>query len=263
MTDTSKVWNQQVATVGTALVFTVPPYDYYKICTVQTINDTPTEVGGVYKTVDYGQTLFIDIIDKKSLAFAQSVLNNHQEAEALSVGDETIIVVGGHDWIMQVGRIDSANHIIDFVSKYIYAKTTLRTYYGSSEARTIAQSFYTAIAQKDKQYIKEMTREYGRSGTSWTRYTDYVWIPTSIEAANTEGSSWDPPTGMFTQLPIFTTQASRIRQYEGVNTAWWTTDEREASGNPTYYIDGSGALQSGAKSNNYGVLPCFRLTADS
>ena len=37
MTDSNKVWNKQVATVGTPLVFTVPCYDYYKICTVQDI----------------------------------------------------------------------------------------------------------------------------------------------------------------------------------------------------------------------------------
>lgn len=114
MTDSSKVWNQQVATVGTALVFTVPCYDYYKICTVQTIDDTPTEIGGDYRTVDYGQTLFIDTLNLNSLAGHQGLLNAHQHTNKLAIGDEVPITVGGSDWIIQVADFNhySANDIV-------------------------------------------------------------------------------------------------------------------------------------------------------
>ena len=105
--------DKQVVTVGTPVVFDLGFIkDYVKICMVQTINNVETEVGGVYKTLDYGQTIYVGIadFDKHSFAYVQSVLNNHQEVDLLSIGDEfpTKTVIGGTpiDWVMQVGHID-------------------------------------------------------------------------------------------------------------------------------------------------------------
>ena len=153
MTDSNKVWNKTVATVGTALVFTVPCYDYYKICTVQTINDTPTEIGGVYKTVDYGQTLFIDTLNLNTLVGHQGLLNAHQHTNKLAIGDEVTITVGGNDWTMLVGAFDlyDSNEII-YVSKYLYGNAVSTGYtarnqdYSVSNMYGICNTFYSQMS---------------------------------------------------------------------------------------------------------------------
>ena len=263
MTDSNKVWNKTVATVGTALVFTVPCYDYYKICTVQDIGGTPTEIGGVYKTVDYGQTLFIGVADfnPNSLAYVQSVLNNHQENYVLNIGDEKTIKInsGGTptDWTMQIANIDGTNHRVDFVSKDIYSLSVTANNYSSSTLRTNAQAFYNSIDNNDKQYIKEVTRTCRNNSTLIT-YSDYVWVAGLQEIVGD-----DIGCGQ-TQFPIFTTQSSRIKLYNGVANNWWTDDCRQHSSMPEpYYINPSGGYSTWEASDSRGFVPCFRLTADS
>ena len=260
MTDSSKVWNQQVATVGTALVFTVPCYDYYKICTVQTINDTPTEIGGVYKTVDYGQTLFIDVLDEHSFAFVQNALNNHQEVDLLNIGDEfpTKTVIGGTpiDWVMQIGNIDGSSHIVDFVSKYVTSSSFFSNagYTNRTDLQNYLTSFYDNMRESDKRFIKDKTCTY-QEGELRT-IVQKVWIPSRNEVFG------NTPTENNTQLAIFTTQAGRIKTIQGGNASYWQlTSRNNFSSGYTDCVSTTGAVDYTV--NPFPILPCFRLTADS
>ena len=270
MTDSSKVWNQQVATVGTALVFTVPCYDYYKICTVQDIGGVSTEVGGVYKTVDYGQTLFIDVIDKTTLGGIQGILNAHQEGSSLAVGDEVDITVGGNSWTMQVANIDTSNHIVDFVSKNLYSTANWSsggdTWYSNSNACSQADSFYTNISANDKQYIKQkrISCSQAKWGTSASFETldKYVWLPKKVEI---DGIAISGDSSAYSQFAIFTTQANRIKTYNGTAIDWWSCDGASREGNPraANYVNTTGVTNVNGVSEVLGICPCFRLTADS
>lgn len=272
MTDSSKVWNQQVATVGTALVFTVPCYDYYKICTVQTINDTPTEIGGVYKTVDYGQTLFINVLDKTTLGGIQGILNSHTETNFINIGDEVNVRMldsnlQPFNWVMQVGAINLfAPHEVILVSKNIYSKrifNATETEYAYSSLRTYVQSLYDNIVDLDKPYLKDMSRQCFHRSNYYIAYTDKIWIPSFYEIFGS-----NPPAGGVTptilnkQIPIFATQTNRIRRYNGTADRWWTTDFRQAN-DSIDVVNASGSYEFKSWTDSMGVLPCFHLVADS
>ena len=268
MTDSSKVWNQQVATVGTALVFTVPCYDYYKICTVQDISGTPTEIGGVYKTVDYGQTLFIEDLGVNTLRSVQNLLDNHNESQ-LNIGDEVKITIYesgiSDEWIMQVGAIDLySSHEVIFVSKYIWTyyqfhSTNDNIPYANSTLRTKVQSFYGGIDENDRAFLKNLTRDCITKGSRGYSYTDTVWIPNDTELFNVT-SGGDTRI----QYPIFVSQSSRVRTTKNQTaTNYWTTDNTMDNNGYADYCNTSGVMAQATKNNAYGVLPCFRLTADS
>ena len=269
MTDSNKVWNKTVATVGTALVFTVPCYDYYKICTVQTISDVETEIGGEFRTLDYGQTIYVDTLNKATLGGIQSILNAHQELNVLAIGDEVDISVNGSPWTMQVGAIDLYDsHEVIFVSKNLYMRCYMNTggnntYYTTNPVlRTNMQAFYSAIAERDKQYIKSTNKRCVQSaGSNWTSFSDYVYPPNDKELFGV--SDYTPPNTQI-QFPIFTTQSNRIKLYNGEATSWWTCDGY--SGNAHGFRI---AIQNGSRDwtghtyTELGMLPCFTLTADS
>lgn len=244
-------YDKQVVTVGTPLIWETDIYkDYVKICMVQTINDTPTEIGGVYRTVDYGQTLFINVLDKTTLGGIQGILNAHQEGDLLAIGDEVPILVGGSSWIMQVGDIDTTNHAVHFVSKYIYSKASNYYDYKQSNVRTAMQGFYANIDNNDKRYIKEVTRT-----ASYGAYDDYVWCLGAKEVDGINGVASQH------QFPIFTMQSNRIKTYQGNATDWWTQDYQGGSVN--YYITPSGTTSTYNYGSALGIVPCFTLIADS
>ena len=276
MTDSSKVWNQQVATVGTALVFTVPPYDYYKICTVQTINDTPTEIGGVYKTVDYGQTIFIDILDLHSLQGIQGILNAHNENDVLNIGDEVTIKIndGGtpKDWVMLIGGINIYDsHEVILVSK-LATVTTCNGYnsggYSTSPMFSAMSTFYSNIDERDRQFIKQKTINSGNANSVLDVVNAYVWIPTAFESQGASGYGVPDveKSGNNIQFPIFTTQANRVKSTTNVGSGvrWWLASKSKA-GNANYdcsidiYGDGSHSIYSATEH----LVPCFHLVADS
>lgn len=264
MTDSNKVWNKTVATVGTALVFTVPCYDYYKICTVQTINDTPTEIGGVYKTVDYGQTLFINVLDKTTLGGIQGILNAHNENYALNIGDEVTIKVndGGTptDWVMQIAGIDVYNsHDIMFTSKNISKSSISVQYnYATSTLRQYAQDFYADIDNNDKQYIKQVTRSCRNANGTFTNYDDYCFVLGNKETGNV--TSYGVVASQV-QMPLFVTQANRIKTYNGTANAYWTSDDMDTA-NGKIYVKNDGSLAA-TGSIACGLVTSFMLIADS
>lgn len=284
MTDSSKVWNQQVATVGTALVFTVPPYDYYKICTVQDIGGVATEIGGVYKTVDYGQTLFVNVLDKNTLIGMQGILNAHNELASYSIGDEITIKINDgsiRDWKMLVAGINIYNsHEVILVSKYLknsskwYAVSENGVFYSNTTngvARQNCANFYDEIVDNGKQYIKQLqkTCRAAQLTTAWGSFNDYVWIPNIREVTGqstfgTNNQSCQDSSVPKTQFPIFTTQANRIRSTEGGATqSWWTCDGWDTNDAYATNVGTTGALGYTNVANTSYILPCFRLTADS
>lgn len=270
MTDSSKVWNQQVVTVGTALVFTVPCYDYYKICTVQTINDTPTEIGGVYKTVDYGQTLFINVLDKTTLGGIQGILNAHQETELLNIGDEVDITVNGSPCTMQIAGVNLYDsHEVIFVAKNVYSlssfnSTFTNNAYPTSTLRGVVQSIFANINETEKAFIKDMTRYALNYSSTYTQYTDKLWIPSVFELSGVAPFNIPPSVPQY-QFPLFITQASRVKTYQGTAQAWWDSDHGVS---PSYSSGGGivltdGSLNVATENNINGVVFAFRLLADS
>lgn len=275
MTDVTKIWNKTVVTAGTPLIFDVPGKDYYKICTVQEISDVETEIGGVYKTIDYGQTLFINVLDKTTLGGIQSILNNHNEVNLLNIGDEvTIRVVDSGEprsCTLQIAEINLyGSHEATFVAKNIWSLEVFNTAgqsgnYTSSpaELRTKMQAFYNGMSEEDKALLKLVTK-YTSPDTvnsySWTAYTDYVFPLNAYEIFGIDGNN--TPTPIY-QLPIFTTQEKRIKTYNGVATSWWSTDGTLGQYMAIQTVGTNGAKGQTGKTSPAGVVPCFRLTADS
>lgn len=268
--DVSVTEDKTVVTVGTPLYFQVEPYDYYKICMVQTISDVEVEIGGEYTTIDVGQTVLATALNLNTLAGHQGLLNAHQHTNKLAIGDEVPITVGGSDWIMQVADFNhfSSNDIV-YVSKYLYAMGKFysgggEAYYTDGDLRPIAQSFYNNIADKDKQFIKQLTKHQRKtSGTTqeWGEFTDYVWIPNIYEINGT-----DSQYAGLSQFPIFSTQANRVKSYNSSATDWWSCDGNTYNSSPrrAFAITNTGATHNTKpETDTCGVLPCFILTADS
>ena len=275
MTDSSKVWNQQVATVGTALVFTVPPYDYYKICTVQDIGGVATEVGGVYKTVDYGQTLLIDVIDKFSIRGAKSIVNAHQE-DIYSVGDEIPVNISGTDYPFIVAHIRRYfAHDIVLVAKRTYGNSVFNSYggrifYSNSELKSYTDAIGTSMSASDLALITEVARSgHGMYGTT-PYYDDYlakVWCPTAKEVYGSypDSSHYGSPTHESYQFDYFITAGNRVGyDSQGVATTYWTSDGiTTTSDNQAYCIGADGGIYNSVCNQTRGVRPCFIISADS
>lgn len=277
--DSQNVQNKQVVIVGAPVIFEVEPYCYYKICMVQTIDDTPTEIGGVYSTIDLGQTIYVDMLNKNSLQGIQGILNSHTENYALNIGDEVTIKIndGGtpKDWIMQIGAIDLYDsHEVILVSKYIrdncyWRQSTAINYSywcdGSAEdsSRKKCQAFYNSIDISDRQYIKSMIKSCRQTDTTtnWKQFTEYVWIPNYIEVFGYNASFQD---GSITkkQFPIFTTQTNRVREDDGAK-AWHTCDGYPQSNAYVGCVSATGTSTTETSTGQARNLPCFRLTADS
>lgn len=264
-------YDKQVVTVGTPLIWETDIYkDYVKICMVQTINDTPTEIGGVYKTVDYGQTLFIDVIDKTTLGGIQGILNAHQESSQLAIGDEVDITVNGSPWTMQIAGINLYDsHEVIFASKYIYETCKWGIYqgnlpYSSSEVYNECASFYNDISQNEKIYIKDFSQTSGQSGTSYSTFTAKCWLMGTYEAGFNYATTTQSAVPQY-HFPLFTTQANRIRTYNGGSVDWWLRDGNGNGYDINYYlIKSNGDIGwDTPTSANRGLLPCFHLTADS
>jgi hypothetical protein len=268
----SQTEDKQVVTVGTPLIFTVPPYDYYKICKVE----SNTEVGGEFVTIDYGQTINTKVVDKTTLGGIQAILNSHNEADILNIGDESTIRIydGGvyKDWVMQIAKIDSSNHSVILASKNIYTTSKYQTSnaggYRQILKSLVNTTFYDSIGT-EKQYIKEMPRTFAYTASegnfAWATYTnDKVWLPTNLEVFGSLPLAWSTyPTITQTQFPLFTTQANRIRTYNGTATEWCTSDMANTNYNVMMVGNGGGSNVVNGTTTTAGVLPCFMMEADS
>ena len=276
-------YDKQVVTVGTPLIWETDIYkDYVKICMVQDIGGTPTEIGGLYRKLDYGETAYINALDKSTLQGMQGILNAHNELAVYNIGDEIKIKINDgtvKDWIMQVGRIDGANHTIDLVSKYGYeavywytsGSTVAGVYYSDAtdaqSARKRCQAFYNAIIESDRQFIKSTRRSCrsAQSTNAWKQFDDHVWLPNAYEISSGVGSNYQDSNVPKTQFPIFTTQASRVKtDINGTARTWWTCDGYVANDKIAFVVAPNGTTgyySDGGYTSH--LVPCFRLTADS
>lgn len=267
--DSQNVQNKNVVTAGTPLFFEVEPYCYYKICMVQTISDVEVEIGGEFTTIDVGQTVLATALNKATLGGHQGIINAHQEGTQLAIGDEVPITVNGAEWIMQVGNIDTTNHAVDYVSKYLWDSTQVggnsNTSYATASPNYLKQKmedFYNAMADKDKVLLKEVTKSTLRSDTStYDTFTAKVYPPNIKEVNGNYPSG--TPTIQTSQFAIFTTQANRIKTLNGTSLRWWTCDGYVGNSMWWWFVETTGVCSGTARSYAYGVLPCFRLIADS
>lgn len=273
MTAPTKVWNKTVASGDEFLVFEVPGKDYYKISLVQDISDTPTEVINVFRTVDYGQVILVDVLNKNSLAGIQAILNSHMEQQLLSVGDEVPITVGGEEFIMQVAAINLYNnHEIIFVGKNLCGRTVgtyVSVFSSNTNALNVLNTFYTQMDETDKSFLKRWTKQCrNASGGGIVPYDTYVWTPNYKETCGGDtGAAYSPALAQF---PIFTNNTSRIKTYQGSAIPWYSCDTQGGANGHWYLynINAAGAPVAGyatpsaTTEDNIGLLPCFALSAD-
>lgn len=271
--DSQNVQNKQVATVGTPVIFEVEPYCYYKVCMVQTINDTPTEVGGVYYTVDLGQTIYVDVLDKTTVGGLQGLLNANME-NLVEIGDEVDVYVGGSPVKFQVAGIDIYDsHEIILVAKYLpnlqsaWSSSNSDTYGTSTLAQTLAL-YYDSIDQRDRQYIKQKTVNSSLNGNGGINSSNhYVWCPTAWEikgAGNYYPATVEQATNVL--LPLFTVSANRIKKVgneSGSANVYWTSSGGTSTSGYSAMMDTTGLSVNGSRTGQAHFLPAFHLTADS
>lgn len=256
---TNTNYDKTVATVGTPLIWETDIFkDYVKICMVQTINDTPTEIGGVYRECDYGQTLFINVLDKTTLGGIQGILNAHQGSDLLAIGDEVGVTINGilETYVLLKVTPTEASFGWKYVSESAYAMSPIDYSYRTS-VHDYCDNIYSLMAEKDKQYIKEKTVHY-QFGTDTRTATRKIWIPTRGEVFG--DSSYEPSAGV-SQFPIFATQVGRQKTSKSGTSYDWQTASSVDAGTSVIYVLPTG-LENNASSNSH-ILPCFMLTADS
>lgn len=263
MTDATKIWDKTVVTAGTPLIFDVPGKDYYKICTVQEISDVETEIGGVYKTVDYGQTLFIDVLDKTTLGGIQGILNAHQETSLLNIGDEVDIKVNGSPETFVLAHLNAyASHSAIFCKKQTTndSLTNATDHYRTGGQKAWCDAYYNTIDANDKQFIKQkvVSASYNGSGGIDNTTDNYIWTPTAYETGwwaqgINDGEANNPYNVPF---DLFATAQGRIRGNQ-----WFTATHYGGSTYYNYMVIPSNGVQT-YSSSGY-MLPCFMLTADT
>ena len=261
--DPTQVWNKEITELGDYMVFDVPCKDLYKVCMVV----DSVEVGDFATTIDYGQIALVNMLDKKTLAGVQNILNAHQETEYLAIGDEVNVTIDGVDEVYQIAAIDLYDtHEVIFAAKYI-ASIIVNTpvdYGGRTDVQNYLSELYTSMADKDKKYVKDRTLKYGYTGSNSSKnlytITKKIWIPATNEAYQGQGNiSIEVSSGGLKQFPLFSTAASRIKTpKDGVAAAWQLTSSSYY--NYTDFISTNGDWNYG--NSNQGVLPCFHLTAD-
>lgn len=259
--DSQNVQNKSVVTTGTPLYFEVNPYCYYKACMVQDINDTPTEIGGMYTTIDVGQTVYVNVLDKTTLGGIQGILNAHQETSLLNIGDEVDIKVNGSPETFVLAHLNAyASHSAIFCKKQATGSLNNSTaYYRTGGQKAWCESYYNTIAEKDKQFIKQKTVSAAYAGSVDNTTDNYVWSPTAYECGYYDSSinSGEANNPNNTKFDLFATAQGRTR-----NIWWWTATHW---GGGSYYsyvaVDTNGVFQNG--SSGIAMLPCFMLTADS
>ena len=273
VTTPTKVWNKTVVSGDEFLVFEVPGKDYYKISLVQDVENTPTEVANVFRTVDYGQVMLVDVLNKTSLAGIQAILNSHSENDLLNIGDEVIIKVGGIDWTMQVVGMDLYDeHEVVFASKYVFTTTqwggnNMAYNNANCAVRNACLNFLNTMNPDDSKYLKAWTKTPFGSMSNNTRQmitiTDKVQIPMVNEVIpNQESFAWTIQPKHF---PYFYDATKRIKTTrDGTVTGWWRCEYAvDSSGSRWYSITTAGAGTYTIYSSNLGVVPCFHLTADA
>ncbi len=261
-------------TVGTPLTFDVDCYDYYKIEAIKNSKVYARE----YRTVDYGETLYINTFGKSTIGGIKAIVNAHAESTMLAIGDEVQTTLNGTAWTFLVGAINLyEDHEVILVSKdaYMLAPRHDIYYNGSTkETRDATSNIITYFPEEEQAMISTTTKmcRYGSAyDGAWVSFSDKVFIPNWYEIAGTtspmEYGNTSPPSGSITlkQYPIFTTQSNRIRSYNGSGVNWHSCDWNCQSGSNNYrYMIGVDTSGNSIRNipNGY-IVPCCRIKADS
>lgn len=223
------------------------------------LEEIPTEIGGEYVEIGFGDVHISNVLDKTTLGGIQGILNAHQETVLLNIGDEVITTVNGSPYIVQIAKIDGSSHYVEFVSKNPSDDVVAinnANYKNRTAVLNWLSDFYSSIIEKDRSLIKDKVVNYISAGGSADSVTQKVWIPTRMETMGTG-------TEIGSQFPLFATQANRIRyDSSGIpHTYMLAGCTQTATAGYTDYITAQGTLNYTATAIY--LLPCFRLTADS
>lgn len=250
----------KTAVIGTPLIFDVPSMDRYKIEAI--LNDAVYTT--LYRTVDMGQTIYIDTLGKGTLRGIQAILDAHQESSLLDIGDEVTIKLNSEDLILQIAAINLyASHEVIFVSKKICAVAAhpgATSDVRNTEIYTTARDLINHLTDEDKQLVKPMTKYIKTSqNATWNTISDKTWLPNYKEIFGANPSPATSTPNNQQQFPLFTSATNRVKIWNST-LRWWLYDNSGTS----YYllnvnIDGSAAS---ANSGNGGIVLCFHLTAD-
>lgn len=212
-------------------------------------------------------------LDKTTWQGIQNILDAHRETELLEVGDEVIAEIGGVNVPFQIAAINLYNsHEIIFISKNCVDMRQQRTSGGNSGGwsaslvRTYLNStFKQSLPDEVKNNIKTFLFYASTGTTTATAYatSDDIWIPRISEVTGQAGTSLPAEAAYCMQYPIFITTEQRIKTYGGGAQNWWTASATKDRNDGTGYISYSGAASSGSESYAWGIVPCFRFTANN
>ena len=269
VTSPTKVWSKTVASGDAFVVLDVPGKDYYKVSMIQDVGGTETEVVSTYRTVDYGQTVYLEaLLDTSTLRGIQAILDSHSETDILSLGDEVTVNISGTDTTFVIVGINIyESHEVILRRKYALPNAvgingTSGVYYvNRTDARAALTAVYNGMTEQDKALVKDKDVNYEAPNTQLFTVADQkIWIPTRTEVYGDR--SIEQPYN--TQFPVFTSAQTRIMYIEGGTPVNWMLASATTNGwnnNYTDYVNTSGNITY--TSGNTYLMPHFRLIADS
>ena len=202
----------------------------------------------------------------------QNILDAHLETSLLDIGDELTTMIGGTQYTYQIGAIDLyESHEVIFVPKTCigtrqhHTSDTNAGGWAQSDIRTYLNgTFKDGLEDDIRNNLKEIEFKSSAGGqsTSITTTTDKIWLPREYEifgattyAANTEAQ-------YCRQYPIFATQNQRIRTNNGVASYWWEASAHVSNSTRFCLVYTDGSATGGIASYSFGLVPCFRFTAN-
>ena len=264
MIDPTQVWTEEVASGDTYILFEVPGKSYYKISLVQDISDVPTEMVSIFRTLDEGQSVLCNVLNKTTLAGIQAILNAHSELDLLNIGDEVTIHIGGVEHTVEIAAMNLYDsHEVIFVSKTVVSGpySLSNAGYSGQNIRTQTLAWYNSIDASDREFIKQK-RVYSSTFSGMSDVNDYAFIPTKTEITGVnEYNSTEQSTNF--QFPLFANQSNRIRKDAGGTARPWYGSSGQTGNDRWWRVLESGAVDNPVYSGqSCHICPCFRLTAD-
>ena len=210
--------------------------------------------------------------DKTTWQGIQNILEAHKETELLTVGDELSVTIGGVEYTYQVGAIDLyESHEVIFVPKTCvgtrqhHTSNTNAGGWAQSDIRTYLNGdFKTGLPAEIKNNLKSISFKSSAGGqsTAITVTDDYIWLPREYEIFGATSYAANTEAQYCRQYPIFATAAQRIRTNNGVAADWWEASAYVSNSTSFCLVLTGGSANGSAASNSYGLVPCFRFTAD-
>ena len=210
--------------------------------------------------------------DKTTWRGIQNILEAHREAELLEVGDELQVTIGGVEYTYQVGAIDLyESHEVIFVPKTCvgvrqhHTSNTNAGGWAQSDIRTYLNGdFKNGLPDEIKDNLKSISFKSSAGGQSSaiTVTDDYIWLPREYEIFGATTYAAATEAQYCRQYPIFATAAQRIRTNNGVAAYWWEASAHVSGSTHFCIVIADGSASYNSASYSYGLVPCFRFTAD-